>query len=58
MDKQHEKRVTRTGRRPVDKNTPRFIQSNTPKISNWKTPSYDSIILKNSPPSMTDLLSK
>ena len=43
MDKQYDKRTRRTQRRPVSRNTHRFTQNDTKKISNWKTPGHDGI---------------
>ena len=38
MDYQHGRRKTRIRRRTEGENTARFTQSNTQKVSNWKTP--------------------
>ena len=41
MDKQHEKKIRRTRRRPESGNTERFTQNYIKKISNWKTSGHD-----------------
>ena len=38
MDKQYDKRTRRTQRRPESRNTHRFTQNDSKKISNWKMP--------------------
>ena len=43
MDKQYDKRIKRTRRRPESGNTHRFTQNDTKKIFNWKTPGHDGI---------------
>ena len=43
MDKQYYKRTRRTWRRPKSRNTYRFTQNDTNKISSWKTPGHDGI---------------
>ena len=43
MDKQYDKRIRRTRRRPRSGNTHRFTQSNTKKKSNWITQGHDGI---------------
>ena len=41
MDKQHGEKVRRTRRRAESRNTHRFTQKRTKKISNWKAPDHD-----------------
>ena len=43
MDKQYHQRTRRTRRRCENRNTHRFIQNDTKKLSNWKTPGHDRI---------------
>ena len=43
MDKQYDKKTRRIRRRPESRNTHRFTQNDTKKISNWKTPGHDGI---------------
>ena len=43
MDKQFDKRIRRTRRSSESGNTHRFIQNDTKKISNWKTPGHNGI---------------
>ena len=43
MNEQHGKRVTNTRRKPKTEKTPRFTQSNTLNLPNWKTSGLDGI---------------